>query len=168
MPCRSRWPMVLAAGVLLAGCGGSPPPVPPVLGIADARDARGIDPCVLAPADQLVELRLDRAGVAGPSAEGSSCVWSGAGGALTVTLWTDGGGLATLAANSEPTTTRVRVGGYPALETFTGRGEFCQYDLGVAQTQVVSAALDTAAPDACTALQRVLGAVVQGLPTLRS
>ncbi len=83
---------------------------------------------------------------------------------LGLTLYTDGGGIATLARNSEPTTRRVRVSGYPALETFTGRGEFCQYDVGIAEAQVVILAMETPAPDSCTTLQTVLPMVVGNLP----
>ena len=71
-----------------------------------------------------------------------------------------------LAANSEPTTARVRLAGYPALETFTGAGEFCQYDVGVAADQVVMASLQGGTPDSCTALQTVLPAMLATLPAL--
>lgn len=85
---------------------------------------------------------------------------------LTLTLYTGGGGLATLAQNSQPTTARVRLAGYPALETFTERGEFCQYDVAVAADQVVMVSLEDVAPDSCTALQSVVPAVLSNLPPL--
>ena len=55
---------------------------------------------------------------------------------------------------------------YAALETFTGAGEFCQYDVGVASDQVVMASLQGGRPDSCTALQAVLPDVVAALPAL--
>ena len=61
-------------------------------------------------------------------------------------------------------TRRVRVAGYPALETFTGRGEFCQYDVGVSDGQVVMASLEAPAPDSCVTLQRVVPLVAANLP----
>lgn len=175
---RGRWAgpvlAVLVAGGL-SGCGSGEQPVPPVPGIADARDARAADPCALLTADQLAQLGFGGGAVPEAAEEGPRCGWQGEGGSLTVTLYTSGDGLATLAENSEPTTTRVRVAGYPALETFTGRGEFCQYDVGVSERQVVIAALDavpgaaapTAAQDSCAVLQSVVPAVVENLPPYR-
>lgn len=152
-------------GVMIVGCGSGTPEVPPVPGIVDARDVRDADPCALPPTDRLTTLGLQTDGAAGQAPEGPSCRWRGdEGEGLTVTLYTDGGGLATLAENSEPTTRRVRVAGYPALETFTGQGEFCQYDVGVAEGQVVIAALEAPSPDSCTALQSVLTGLVENLP----
>lgn len=148
----------------VAGCGASTSEVPPVPTIVDAREARDADPCVLLAGDQLTGLGLSPAGAAVPAEEGARCRWRGRGGALEVTVNTAVDGLATLAANSEPTTTRVRLAGYPALETFTGQGEFCQYDVGVAERQVVSAALDAPAPDSCEVLQRVVPQVIEALP----
>ncbi len=138
--------------------------LPPVPSITDARDATGTDPCALVSAEQLAAAGVGGAGTAVAAEEGPRCRWSGAGASLDVTLYTDGGGLATLAENSEPTTTRVRLAGYPALETFTGRGEFCQYDVGVSASQVVMAARDAASPDSCEVLQRVLPGVLENLP----
>ncbi|MGH3568015.1 MAG: hypothetical protein ACRDRH_18685 [Pseudonocardia sp.] len=97
----------------------------------------------------------------------SRCTWGiGRAPTLTLTLYTNGGGLATLAQNSQPTTTRVRLVGYPTLETFTERGEFCQYDVGVAADQAVMMSLVDTAPDSCTALQAVVPAVLSNLPPL--
>jgi hypothetical protein len=132
--------------------------------ITDARDASRADPCRLLTAAQLAGAGLGGAGAVLPADEGPRCRWSSTGGDLDLTLYTGGGGLATLAENSEPTTTRVRLDGYPALETFTGRGEFCQYDVGVSERQVVSAALDAPAPDSCAVLQQVLPDVLGNLP----
>lgn len=149
--------------------GAGPPPSSAAVAepeVRDARDARAVDPCTMPTAPQ-----LERLGVAGPavpeaSPEGRRCTWRG-GHELTITLFTGGDGLATLARNSEPTTARVRLAGRPALETFTGTGRFCQYDVGVAPGQVVMAALQGGTPDSCTALQAVLPDVLDALPALR-
>jgi hypothetical protein len=137
------------------------PPVPP---IGDTRDARSADPCALLSAGQLAAVGLGGSAEPGTAEAGPRCRWRSARGDLEVVLYTDGGGLATLAANSEPTTTRVRVAGYPALETFTGQGEFCQYDVGVADSQVITASLDAPGPGSCDVLQRVVPTLVDTLP----
>jgi hypothetical protein len=85
---------------------------------------------------------------------------------LDITVATGGGGLAVLAERSEPTTARVRLAGYPALETFTPGGAFCQYDVAVADEQVVMAALEGGTPDSCTALQGLVPEVLADLPRL--
>ena len=155
---------LLMLSAVLGACAGVRPEVPPVPPIGDARDARGVDPCALLTAEQLTTAGLGGVGAPTVAAEGPRCSWHSDGGDLEVTIWTDGGGLATLAANSEPTTTRVRLAGYPALETFTGQGEFCQYDVGIAESQVVMAALDAPAPDSCAVLQAVLPHLIGELP----
>lgn len=162
-------PALLAGGLLLTtGCGAGAddaPPVPPVPSIDNAKSARGQDPCALLSAEQLAQFGFSAPGPGTRAEEGPRCEWRGAGAAtLTVTLYTDGGGLATLARNSEPATSRVRIEGYPALETFTGQGEFCQYDVGVAPDQVVMASMENGVPDSCTALQSVLPAILANLP----
>jgi hypothetical protein len=160
--------LVALVAVLGAGCAGTPDRTPPVPVIEQARDARQADPCRL-----LSDAQLGGLGLAGPgnrtaAEEGPRCEWRGGTGvALELTLFTDGGGLELLADNSEPTTRRVRVSGYPALETFTGRGEFCQYDVGIAETQVVMVAMDALAPDSCSTLQRVVPMVAANLPRVR-
>lgn len=164
-----------AAAVLLTGvatgCGqetASPAPVPP---IGNARDARAADPCALPTGAQLATLGITAPGAPATSSEGRRCEWGASAESapdLGITLFVDGGGLATLAANSESTTSRVRLAGYPALETFTGTGEFCQYDVGIATDQVVMVSLDGGTPDSCTALQALLPAVVERLPVLTS
>lgn len=164
---RLRPALVIAALLLVTGCGSivEPPAVPPPV-IEDAKDVRRADPCALLPAGQ-----ADRLGVPTTAAapittpEGPGCEWRGdAGISLSVALYVDGGGLATLAANSEPTTTRVRIDGFPALETFTGRGEFCQYDVAVALDQVMLTSMTGGAPDSCTALQQVVVAMLAEAP----
>ena len=161
--CRSAVSVLLLTASLV-GCIRPQPQRPPVPVIDDARDARAVDPCALLGAEQLAAVGLGGVGTPAVGAEGPRCRWRSGGGDLEVTVWTGGGGLATLARNSEPTTTRVRLAGYPALETFTGRGEFCQYDVGVADGQVVMAALDAPAPDSCVTLQAVLSALIANLP----
>lgn len=172
---RARLGAACAAAVLLtgvaAGCGREPAAPAPVPPIGNARDARAADPCGLPTGAQLATLGVTAPGAAATAAEGRRCAWRAnpeSGPELQITLFVGGGGLATLAANSEPTTSRVRLAGYPALETFTGTGEFCQYDVGIATDQVVMASLDGGTPDSCTALQAVLPAVVERLPTLTS
>jgi hypothetical protein len=157
----------VAAFLLAAACGRAPVPAP-VPPIENARDARAADPCALLSGAQLAALGITGPGAATEAAEGRRCAWASPdhGPDLGITLFVDGGGLATLAANSEPTTSRVRLAGYPALETFTDGGEFCQYDVGVAADQVVMASLERGTPDSCTALQGVLPGVVAGLPAL--
>lgn len=157
----------LLLSLVLVGCGGQPGPeqLPPVPPITDSHDAGGADPCALLTGEQLRAVGLGGSAEPGTAEAGPRCRWRSDGGDLEVTLYTDGGGLATLAENSEPTTTRVRVAGYPALETFTGQGEFCQYDVGVADRQVVSAALDGPDPGSCAVLQQVVPTVVAALPT---
>jgi hypothetical protein len=115
-------------------------------------------------AEQLEAVGLGGAGMPVATEEGPRCRWRGPGGDLEVTIWAGDGGLATLARHSEPTTTRVRLAGYPALETFTGAGEFCQYDVGVADGQVVMAALAAPAPDSCAVLQVLLPQLIDNLP----
>jgi uncharacterized protein DUF3558 len=141
----------------------------PVPDIEHQRDARGADPCRLLTDTQLAGLRLAGPGSAAAAEEGPRCEWRGPGATvLGVTLYTGGGGITALARNSESTTRRVRVSGYPALETFTGRGEFCQYDVGIDEAQVMMLAMDAAVPDSCSTLQTVVPMIVDNLPPATS
>jgi hypothetical protein len=161
--------VAVAGTVLTSACGTEASPTPPVPEIDNAKDVRGQDPCTLLTGEQLAEVGLAGPGTPAPAAEGPRCAWRGAAGtSLIVTLYTAGEGLTTLAENSEPTTSRVRLAGYPALETFTAGGRFCQYDVGVAPGQVVMAALENVPPDSCTALQALLPDVLAGLPPASS
>lgn len=155
------------AAIVTAGCATAapPPPAEVVPPVGDARDARSADPCALPTGAQLAALGIAGTGAPAAAPEGPRCEWHGRPD-LGITLYTGGGGIETLARNSEPTTSRVRLAGYPALETFTGVGEFCQYDVGVSATQVLSASLEGGSPDSCTALQSVLPGVVANLPAL--
>ena len=158
-----RWAVVAVLGAVV-GCG-SATETPPVPTIDGPRDATGADPCALPAPEHLTALGLAGEGTPSGAPEGPRCTWGGTDGrAFTLTLYTDGGGVGTLAENSEPTTTRVRVGGYPALETFTGQGEFCQYDVGVAEDQALLVALDAPSPGSCDALQSVIPGLVAALP----
>jgi hypothetical protein len=168
-------PLAVTAVALLCGavaaCSGAARPAEPVVvpPVENARDARAADPCRIPTEDQLATLGLTGPGTPTAAAEGPRCEWRGApqqGAELGITLYTDGGGLATLARNSEAATARVRLAGYPALETFTGVGEFCQYDVGVAPDQVVMASLEGGSPDSCSALQTVLPGILASLPAL--
>lgn len=166
-----RRPRLGVAALLLAGaCAcAAPAPVaepPPALpAIEVPRDAGGADPCTLLTAREVGAAGLrDGPGAADPHEAG--CRWTAPGATLTVEVWSGSGGLATLAADSGPATARVRLGGYPALETFTGRGAFCQYDVAVAGDQVLTFALEAAGSDACVLLQRIVPAVLERLPPL--
>ena len=163
-----RFPLpgiAVLVGVLVGGCADVAEQAPVVPRIENSRDAHGADPCRL-----LTDVQLGGIGLAGPgvgkaAAEGPRCEWRGASGTvLGLTLYTNGGGIGMLAQHSEPSTRRVRVAGYPALETFTGRGEFCQYDVGVSDRQVVMASLEAPAPDSCVTLQRMVPLVAANLP----
>ncbi|MCA1675918.1 MAG: hypothetical protein LC799_28350, partial [Actinobacteria bacterium] len=83
---------------------------------------------------------------------------------LTIALFLAPKALDTLAQNSDPTTARVRLAGYPALETFTEQGQYCQYDVGPAPDQVVIGAMSGGMPDSCTALQSVMITALGNLP----
>lgn len=159
---RRGWATALGLAVL-AGC--AAPAVPDLPPIEAPRDVRDADPCALVDAAALAAAGVTAPGAAGAGAEGPRCEWAGGPGRLlTVTVFTGDGGLGTLARNSEPTTTRVRLAGYPALETFTGEGEFCQYDIGIAEDQALLVALDGGEPDSCTALQSLLPPLLARLP----
>lgn len=154
---------VVAGLAVLAGC--AAPAVPDVPPIQAPRDVRGADPCALVDDAALATAGVRAPGTPGTGPEGPRCEWTGGPGrTLVLTLFTGDGGLGTLARNSEPTTTRVRLDGYPALETFTGAGEFCQYDVGIDTDQVLLVALDGGEPDSCTALQSLLPPVLSRLP----
>jgi hypothetical protein len=158
--------LVVAATLLVAaGCGSEPPAAtPPVPAVESPKGLVGIDPCALLDADALSQLRLDT-GVPGQDELGANCSWAGANtGSAQVTAFTSGKGLSDLTKNRDSTTSRVRLLGYPALETFTARGEFCRYDVGVAQDQAIVATMHDGEPDSCTALQDLLTVVITRLP----
>jgi hypothetical protein len=158
--------LVAGAAVLLAaGCGTdgtpAPTPVPPV---ETPRGLVGLDPCALLDEAALGTLRFE-AGVPGQDEFGANCSWRGQHAATAqLTAFTSGKGLADLTKERDSTTSRVRLLGYPALETFTARGEFCRYDVGVAQDQAIVATMRAGEPDSCTALQDLLTVVIERLP----
>jgi hypothetical protein len=158
--------LVIAAALLVAaGCGGEPPTeTPPVPAVESPKGLVGIDPCALLDDTALSQLRLD-AGVPGQDELGANCHWTGVNAlSAQVTAFTSGKGLSDLTKNRDSTTSRVRLLGYPALETFTARGEFCRYDVGVAQDQAIVATMHDGEPDSCTALQDLLTVVITRLP----
>jgi hypothetical protein len=158
--------LVTAATVLVvAGCGADdPPPEPPVPAVESPKGLVGIDPCALLDEASLDTLGL-RAGKPGQDELGANCSWTGPNSASAqLTAFTSGKGLSDLTKGRDSTTSRVRLLGYPALETFTARGEFCRYDVGVAQDQAIVATMHDGDPDSCTALQELLTVVITQLP----
>lgn len=145
MPASHRLAVLLgsiAAVLVMSACGGAGgtpagtnPPVPP---IDSPKAARGAQPC-----DLLDPAGRNRFGL-GPGASGRNelgpqCVWHGASSTkVTLTLFTGGEGLSALSRRSNPAAERVRLQGYPALETFTEGGRYCQYDVGTAPKQLSS------------------------------
>ncbi len=75
-------------------------------------------------------------------------------------------GLDALAKRSDPAAARVRLNGYPALETFTRGGAYCRYDVGNAPRQALVATMSGGTPDSCRALQPILTGMVDRLPPL--
>lgn len=158
--------LVTAATVLVvAGCGADdPPPDPPVPSVESPKGLVGIDPCALLDEASLDALGL-LAGKPGQDELGANCSWTGQNSASAqLTAFTSGKGLSDLTKGRDSTTSRVRLLGYPALETFTARGEFCRYDVGVAQDQAIVATMRDGEPDSCTALQELLTVVITQLP----
>lgn len=158
--------LVTAAAVLVAaGCGNAePPPEPAVPAVESPKGLVGIDPCALLDDSARTTLGLD-AGAPGQDELGANCRWTGKDAAAAqLTAFTSGKGLSDLTRNRDSTTSRTRLLGYPALETFTARGEFCRYDVGVAADQAIVAVMHHGAPDSCSALQDLLSAAIKHLP----
>lgn len=159
--------LLVVAGFLLAaaGCGtDEPPPEPTVPTVESPKGLVGIDPCALLDGPARTALGLDT-GVPGQDELGANCSWSGKDAASAqLTAFTSGKGLSDLTKDRDSTTSRVRLLGYPALETFTARGEFCRYDVGVAATQAIVATMRDGEPDSCSALQKLLTVVIKRLP----
>lgn len=158
--------LVTAATVLATvGCGADEPtPEPTVPAVESPKGLVGIDPCALLDEATLDTLGLG-AGTPGQDELGANCRWTGESSASAqLTAFTSGDGLADLTNGRDSTTSRVRLLGYPALETFTARGEFCRYDVGVAQNQAIVATMNDGEPDSCTALQELLTVVIERLP----
>ena len=158
--------LVTGVAVLVAaGCGTTePPPEPPVPAVESPKGLVGIDPCALLDDSDRTKLGLD-AGEPGQDELGANCSWTGKNAAAAqITAFTSGKGLADLTRNRDATAGRVRLLGYPALETFTAHGEFCRYDVGVAADQAVVATMHNGEPDSCSALQELLTVVIERLP----
>lgn len=153
------------AALTVAGCGADePPPAPSVPAVESPKGLVGIDPCALLNDAERATLGFE-AGVPGQDELGANCSWQGTNSASAqLTAFTSGKGLSDLTKNRDSTTSRVRLLGYPALETFTARGEFCRYDVGVAEKQAIVATMHDGEPDSCTALQKLLTVVIKRLP----
>lgn len=152
----------------LLGCGAAEPEaadrtIPPLPRIDSPKDASGSDPCSLLSNSELARLGLT-AGSPWQGTFGPGCDWRGDGSlAVTIMISTDAG-LGVVAQDSDPAAARVRISGYPALETFTRQGVYCRYDLGNAPDQVLIATMTGGSPDSCSALQTILIDVLRDLP----
>jgi hypothetical protein len=154
-----------AAALLVgAGCSAEDPQPPPVPQITAPKRLIGTDPCVLLDEPTRTRLGLGQ-GVPGQDMLGASCRWGGQDSlSVQLTAYTSGTGLSDLAKAGDASASRVRLSGYPALETFTTGGRFCRYDVGLAEVEALVATMDGGAPDSCTALQELLTAVISRLP----
>ncbi|MGB3441183.1 MAG: DUF3558 family protein [Actinophytocola sp.] len=142
----------------------APPPTPTVPPVESPKGLVGIDPCALLDPAARTDLGFD-SGVPGQDELGANCSWTGAHAeSAQITAFTSGDGLQELTRDRDSTAGRVRLLGYPALETFTARGEFCRYDVGVAADQAIVATMRAGKPDSCTALQALLTVAISQLP----
>lgn len=156
--------LALCGAAVLAGCTSEAPPPPRVPPIESPKGLVGLDPCVLVDGDTRATLGLGR-GVPGADELGANCRWSGRSpSSVQLTSYTSGDGLSDLTEKVDPAASRVRLSGYPALETFTTGGKFCRYDVGVAEEEAIVATMDGGEPDSCTALQKLLTSVLSRLP----
>jgi uncharacterized protein DUF3558 len=164
-PVITRLLVVVGAVLAAAGCGtDAPPPEPTVPAVESPKGLVGIDPCALLDDATRTTLGFE-AGVPGQDELGANCRWDGKKSASAqLTAFTSGKGLSDLTKDRDSTTSRVRLLGYPALETFTARGEFCRYDVGVAADQAIVATMEDGEPDSCSALQKLLTVVIERLP----
>jgi hypothetical protein len=157
----------VACVAMLAGCSSDPPEQPKVPPIESPKAVVGLDPCALVDGDARGTLGL-KPGVPGTDELGANCRWDGQSPlSVQLTAYTSGAGLSDLTKKGDPAASRVRLSGYPALETFTQGGEFCRYDVGVAAEQAIVATMDGGKPDSCTALQKLLTAVLSQLPATK-
>lgn len=156
--------LALCGAATLAGCSSEAPAPPQVPPIESPKGLVGLDPCVLVDGDLRATLGLGP-GKPGADELGANCRWTGKS-PLTVQLtsYTSGDGLSDLTKEVDPAASRVRLSGYPALETFTTGGKFCRYDVGVAEEEAIVATMDGGEPDSCTALQKLLTSVLSQLP----
>jgi len=159
-------PVVVAIScvAMLAGCSSEEPQPPKVPPIESPKGLVGLDPCTLVDGAVQATYGLGT-GVPGTDELGANCKWSGQSPkTVQLTSYTSGSGLTDLSKKSDPDASRVRLQGYPALETFTSGGQFCRYDVGVADEQAIVATMDGGKPDSCTALQKLLTTVLTHLP----
>jgi hypothetical protein len=159
-------PVVVAFScvAMVAGCSSEEPAPPKVPPIESPKGLVGLDPCALVDGAAQASLGLGT-GVPGTDELGANCKWSGQSPkTVQLTSYTSGAGLSDLTKKSNPDASRVRLEGYPALETFTTGGQFCRYDVGVAEEQAIVATMDGGRPDSCTALQKLLTTVLSHLP----
>lgn len=151
----------------LLGCSAGeqrPPVVPAVPSVEAPKGLVGLDPCTLVDGAAMTELDLGT-GVPGTDDLGANCRWEGGKRvSVRLTAYTSGAGLTDLTERMDPAARRVRLSGYPAVETFTTGGDFCRYDVGVAEQAAIVATMDGGEPDSCTVLQKLLGAVLSRLP----
>lgn len=164
----SRYPKALVVGCALAtltACSGEQPKqdaLPAVPEISNTLNVRATPPCQLLSEAQLGKLGFAE-GTPGRTELGAQCVWHTERATLALTRYVGGGGLAALAADSDPAASRVRIEGYPALETFTEGGDYCRYDVGVAERQALVATMKGGQPSSCAALQQVLSYALANL-----
>lgn len=158
--------LLVCAAVTLTGCAEQQKPPrgqqPEVPEITNSLDAAARPPCALLTAAQQAELGLGT-GNPGKAELGQQCVWRTDRVTLALTRYVDGGGLAAIAREADPAAARVRVMGYPALETFTEGGQYCRYDVGVSERQVVVATMTGGQPSSCAVLQNVLSYALRNL-----
>lgn len=159
--------VAISCVAMLAGCSSDEPEPPKVPPIESPKGLVGLDPCALVDGPARSTLGLSK-GVPGTDELGANCRWSGRSPkTVQLTSYTSGDGLSDLTKKGDPAASRVRLEGYPALETFTTGGQFCRYDVGVAQEQAIVATMDGGEPDSCTALQKLLTTVLSRLPASR-
>jgi len=154
----------LCCAATLTGCGADEPAPPEVPVIESPKGLLGIDPCTLLTVDNRATLGLGE-GIPGQDELGANCRWATQDTLkVQLTSYTGGEGLIDLTEQVDPAASRVRLSGYPALETFTPGGRFCRYDVGISEEQAIVATMDGGEPDSCTALQKLLTAVLSQLP----
>lgn len=156
------------AGLLATGCTtsrSSNPPVPTAVPSIQQPKALPVTrPCSVLTQRQLKKLDLPSGGRERSSSNGPECEWvTRRGHWLTVTMFADGG-LLPLLHRSGPSTTRVRIGGYPALETFTNRGAYCRYEVGYASGRAFIVAMRGGRPNSCTALHPAMTDILGNAP----
>lgn len=155
-----------------AGCaaGGQPAPTAAAIptavpSITQPKSVPATRPCSALTPRQLTALKLPASGQSRQSTSGPECEWLNSREHwLTLTMYT-GGSLLTLLHHASPTTTRVRIEGYPALETFTDKGSYCMYAVGYRQGKAFEVAMQGGTPDSCTALHTAIADILADAPS---